>query len=50
VHARRSYVPDDFVFDMRFADIVGLEPDGSLYIDYSRFDELVPMGTKTEIS
>jgi len=50
VHARRSYGPDDFVFDMRFADIIGLEPDGLRYVDYARFDELVPMGTKTEIS
>ena len=50
VHARHSYDPDDFVHDMRFADIIGLEPDGSRYVDYSRFDTLVPMGTKTEIS
>jgi inward rectifier potassium channel len=50
VHARHSYSPEDFVFDMRFADIIGTEPDGSRYIDYSRFDDLVPMGTKTEIA
>jgi inward rectifier potassium channel len=50
VHARKSYTPEDFVFDMRFADIIGLEADGTRYVDYSRFDELVPMGTKTEIS
>ncbi|HWE31196.1 MAG TPA: ion channel [Polyangia bacterium] len=50
VHARHTYVPDDFVFDMRFADIIGTEPDGSRYVDYARFDTLVPMGTKTEIA
>jgi inward rectifier potassium channel len=50
VHARHTYEPDDFVHDMRFADIIGLEPDGSRYVDYSRFDVLVPMGTKTELS
>ena len=50
VHARHSYGPDDFVFDMRFADIIGLAPDGVRYVDYSRFDEVVPMGTKTEIA
>ena len=50
VHSRHSYAPDDFVFDMRFADIIGTEPDGSRYVDYARFDELVPMGTKTVIS
>jgi inward rectifier potassium channel len=50
VHARHTYEPEDFVHDMRFADIIGLEPDGSRYVDYSRFDLLVPMGTKTELS
>jgi inward rectifier potassium channel len=50
VHARHAYNPEDFVFDQRHADIIGTEPDGSRYVDYARFDELVPMGTKTEIS
>ena len=50
VHARHSYTPEDFVADMRFADIIGIEPDGSRYVDYARFDDLVPMGTKTVIS
>ena len=50
VHSRHSYAPDDFVYDMRFADIIGTEPDGSRYVDYANFDALVPMGTKTEIS
>jgi len=50
VHARHAYVPEDFVYDMRFADIIGTEPDGSRYVDYANFDALVPMGTKTEIS
>jgi inward rectifier potassium channel len=50
VHARNAYVPEDFVYDMRFADIIGTEPDGSRYIEYAHFDKLVPMGTKTEIA
>jgi inward rectifier potassium channel len=50
VHARHAYDPADFVHDMRFADILGVEADGTRYIDYSRFDELVPMGTKTDLS
>lgn len=50
VHARHTYLPEDFVSDMRFADIIGAEPDGSRYVDYARFDALVPMGTKTVIS
>lgn len=47
VHARNSYLPDDFVENMRFADIIGNNPDGSRYVDYARFHELVPMGTTT---
>jgi inward rectifier potassium channel len=50
VHARHSYVPDDFVFDMRFADIIGASADGTRYVDYAHFDDLVPMGTRTAIS
>ena len=50
VHSRNTYNPEDFVHDMRFADIIGTEADGSRYVDYARFDELVPMGTKTVIS
>ncbi len=47
VHARNSYQPDDFVEDMRFADIIGIKPDGSRYVDYARFHDVVPMGTVT---
>ncbi len=50
VHSRHTYSPEDFVADMRFADIIGTEPDGVRYVDYGRFDALVPMGTKTVIS
>ncbi len=48
VHARHAYTPDDFAFGMRFADIIGLDEGGVRYVDYARFDELVPMGTRTE--
>ncbi len=47
VHSRHAYLPEDLVHDQRFADIVGINPDGSRYIDYARFNELVPMGTRT---
>ncbi|HEY2747812.1 MAG TPA: ion channel [Polyangia bacterium] len=50
VHARHAYTPDDFVSDMRFADIIGTDETGVRYVDYERFDVLVPMGTKTEIA
>lgn len=50
VHSRHTYSPEEFVLDKRFADIIGTEPDGARYVDYARFDTLVPMGTKTELS
>jgi inward rectifier potassium channel len=48
VHSRHSYVADDFVFDKRFADILGTDEDGTRFVDYSRWDELVPIGTRSE--
>ena len=48
VHSRHSYDPRDFVYDMRFADIIGIDGEGVRYVDYAHFDNLVPMGTKTE--
>jgi inward rectifier potassium channel len=48
VHSRFSYQPADIVYDQRFADILGFDPDGTRYLDYSRFHDLVPIGTKTE--
>lgn len=41
VHARHSYRFDEIVWGMRFADIVGVEPDGSASIDFERFDDLM---------
>jgi inward rectifier potassium channel len=48
VHSRHSYEPRDFVWDMRFADIIGMDGNGLRYVDYAHFDKLVPMGTPTE--
>jgi inward rectifier potassium channel len=48
VHSRHVYTPEDFVLDQRFADIIFNNPDGSRYIDYARFDDLVPVGTRSE--
>jgi inward rectifier potassium channel len=48
VHSRNSYNPEDFVWDQRFADIIGTNPDGTRFVDYARFHDLVPMGTRTE--
>jgi inward rectifier potassium channel len=48
VHSRNSYNPEDFVWNQRFADIIGSNSDGTRFVDYARFHELVPMGTRTE--
>lgn len=47
VHSRFSYQPEDIVYDQRFADIIGNNPDGTRYVDYALFHELVPLGTKS---
>src|SRR5439155_16865149 len=47
VHSRHAYEPQDIVTDHRFADIIGTTADGARYVDYARFDHLVPMGTRT---
>jgi inward rectifier potassium channel len=47
VHSRHAYLPEDVVYDQRFADIVSIKNDGSRAIDYARFNDLVPMGTRT---
>jgi inward rectifier potassium channel len=50
VHSRHAYRPDDFVWDQRFADIIGHTEDGGRFIDYAHFDRLVPMGTRSEMA
>jgi inward rectifier potassium channel len=39
VHARTVYGPDRILFGRRFADVLGVNEDGSRYIDFARFDE-----------
>ncbi len=47
VHARHLYVLDDVVWGARLADILVVTPDGAS-IDYSRFDEVVPLASPVE--
>jgi inward rectifier potassium channel len=47
VHSRKAYLPQDFVRDQRFADLLGVDDHGRRYVDYAHFDRLVPMGTRT---
>ena len=43
VHARHRYQPGDIVWNARFADILFTGGDGRRRIDYSRFDEVLPL-------
>src|SRR5205814_2817311 len=43
VHARHRYQPGDIVWNARFADILFTGGDGRRRIDYSRFDEGLPL-------
>jgi inward rectifier potassium channel len=41
VHARTSYLPDEILWNHRFADIMGYTEDGRRAIDYGRFHDTV---------
>lgn len=43
VHVRYVWTADEIAWGMRFADVLQELPDGSFSIDYSRFDELLPL-------
>jgi inward rectifier potassium channel len=43
IHARASYLSDEILFNRRFADILGVMPDGRRAIDYARFHDTVPV-------
>jgi len=42
VHARRRYLPEEFRFGVRFADMLSQKPDGRLQLDYARLHDTVP--------
>jgi len=43
VHARHRYTAGDIAWNARFADILFLRPDGARRVDYTHFDEVVPL-------
>lgn len=43
VHARTSYLPQEILWDHRFADLFGWTEDGRRVIDYRRFHDTVPL-------
>ncbi len=42
VHARRSYVASEIIWDARFVDILSRLPDGRRLVDYTRFHDVEP--------
>lgn len=43
VHARTSYLPDEILWNHRFADVLGWTADGRRVIDYRRFHDTEPL-------
>ena len=48
VHARTSYLPQEILWNRRFVDVIGWTDDGRRIIDYRRFHDTVPLGSKAE--
>ena len=42
LHARHRYLPEDFRFGERFADMLSAKPDGRLQLDYAKLHDTVP--------
>jgi inward rectifier potassium channel len=43
IHARYSYIPDEIVWNHRFADMFIHTGPGKMHLDYGKFDELLPL-------
>jgi inward rectifier potassium channel len=43
VHARHSFRLDEIVWGARFADVLKTQPDGTRYIDFAHFDDIVTL-------
>ena len=48
IHARHSYLPHEIVWGRRLADIILQAEDGSRYLDYGRFHDLIDVGHSDE--
>ena len=42
MHALHRYMPEDFRFGERFADMLSAKPDGRLQLDYAKLHDTVP--------
>jgi len=43
VHARHTYLEEQILWDHRFADLISRDDKGIVTIDYSQFDEVIPV-------
>ncbi len=43
IYARHIYAAHEILWNMRFADILLVMPDGQRHVDYSRFHDVVPL-------
>lgn len=41
IHARKRYLPQDFVFDAKFVDMIDVAKDGSITLDMRKFHDVV---------
>jgi len=44
VHIQHTWLPEEILFDVKFADMVTIDEKGSQTIDFSKFDALEPLG------
>ena len=42
LHARHRYLPEEFRFGVRYADMLTPKPDGRVELDYSKLHDTVP--------
>ncbi|MGZ6125772.1 MAG: ion channel [Myxococcales bacterium] len=42
LHARHRYLPEEFQFGVRYADMLSPKPDGRLQLDYAKLHDTVP--------
>ena len=49
VHARYTYTQDQIEWDRRFADLIIRDPEGNIYMDYAKFDTLLPVAGKDQV-
>lgn len=48
VHARHGYQLDDIVPNVRFADVLGIQEDGTRVLNYHHFHEVIPIDRPAE--